>query len=340
MRRWFPLSPSPFLIAALLFGGAGSALASTPDDFQHFVTSLKQEARAAGVPATVADRVLGQARFLENVIRLDRSQPESVITLGRYLSERLTTDRLDAGRNFARQHGAELQRAAQTYGVPAQFIVALIGIETNYGATVGRTDIVSSLATLAYEGRRADFFKTELMALLKIIASGQAPALPIKGSWAAASGRCQFMPTSYLKYAADGDGDGRKDIWGNWSDVFASTANYLKTEGWDSRFGWGYEVTASASVRQSVTDQTEMPRSQWEKIGVLPAVPTSEAATTPLRLVQPEGITGRAFLVTPNYFVVRHWNRSHKFAILVGLMSDSFAGVVRRARPSANGAQP
>lgn len=320
MRCRFFLFP---VLAAALMLAAPSARAYTPADFQQFVTGLKAEAQAEGLPLRVVERVLGQAEFLPNVIRLDRSQPESVITLQQYLSERLTPERLEKGQDFFFEHQSDLQRAARTYGVPAPYIVALIGVETNYGANVGRTDIVSSLATLAYEGRRADFFRKELISLLRIIANGDAPGLPLLGSWAAASGRCQFMPSSYLKYAADGDGDGRKDIWNNWADVFASTANYLKTEGWTPALGWGYEVNAPVALRRQVSDETEMTRSAWEKLGVRPRGTASEKATTPLRLVQPEGITGQAFLVTANYFVIRHWNRSHKFAVLVGRMADS-----------------
>ena len=320
MRCRFFLSS---VLAAALMWAALPAHAYTPMDFQQFVSGLKAEAKARGLPARVVDRVLEQAEFLPNVIRLDQSQPESVITLQQYLSERLTPERREKGQDFFREHQSELQRAARAYGVPAPYIVALIGVETNYGANVGRTDIVSSLATLAYEGRRADFFKGELINLLRIIADGDAPDLPVLGSWAAASGRCQFMPSSYLKYAADGDGDGRKDIWNNWADVFASTANYLKTEGWTPALGWGYEVTAPVTLRRQVADETAMPRSAWEKLGVLPRGVPSEKAVTPLRLVQPEGVTGQAFLVTANYFVLRHWNRSHKFAILVGKMADS-----------------
>lgn len=320
MRCRFLLFP---VLAAALMWAVLPARAYTPADFQQFVTGLKADAKAVGLPARVVDQVLGQAEFLPNVIRLDKSQPESVITLQQYLSERLTPERLEKGQDFFREHQSELQRAARAYGVPAPYIVALIGVETNYGANVGRTDIVSSLATLAYEGRRADFFKGELINLLRIIADGDAPALPVLGSWAAASGRCQFMPSSYLKYAADGDGDGRKDIWNNWADVFASTANYLKVEGWSPALGWGYEVAAPDALRRQVADETVMPRSAWEKLGVLPRGVPSEKAATPLRLVQPEGVTGQAFLVTANYFVLRHWNRSHKFAILVGKMADS-----------------
>lgn len=320
MRCRFFLS---LVLAAALIWAAPPARAYTPADFQQFVSDLKADAKAEGLPARVVDRVLGQAEFLPNVIRLDKSQPESVITLQQYLSERLTAERLEKGQDFFHEHQSELQRAASAYGVSAPYIVALIGVETNYGANVGRTDIVSSLATLAYEGRRADFFKGELINLLRIIANGDAPDLPVLGSWAAASGRCQFMPSSYLKYAADGDSDGRKDIWNNWADVFASTANYLKTEGWTPALGWGYEVTAPDALRRQVADETVMPRSAWEKLGVLPRGAPSEKAATPLRLVQPEGVTGQAFLVTANYFVLRHWNRSHKFAILVGKMADS-----------------
>lgn len=320
-RRLFPSA----CLAASFVLAAGSACAATDPNFQQFVGQLRAEAKADGVPAGVVDRVLATAQFLPRVIELDQSQPETVITLSQYLSERLTEARLAKGQAFYAEHRAELARVERQYGVPAAYIVALIGVETNYGATVGRTDIVSSLATLAFEGRRADFFKRELFALLRIIASGDAPPLPIQGSWAAASGRCQFMPTSYLKYAADGDGDGHKDIWTNWSDVFASTANYLKTEGWTPALGWGYEVTAPSDVRSSVTPETEMPRSAWQKLGVLPRGPVTLSGDPALRLVQPEGATGQAFLASSNYFVLRHWNRSHKFAILVGRMADSFA---------------
>lgn len=315
--------------AAVLAVLSPMGMAHAADDERNFIVWLDQfrhEADAAGLTGPVVQSALDNAQFLPRVIELDQKQPEGRLSFEEYLEKQLTGSRINRGRELYHQHRQVLEKMARTYGVQAPYIVALWGIETNYGANTGGYDVISSLATLAYEGRRADYFKGELLQALRILKAGHITLANMKGSWAGAMGQCQFMPTSFWTYAVDGNGDGKKDIWRNLSDVFASTANYLKTEGWNGQIAWGQEVRLPADL-QSVSADTVMPYNQWLDLGVTPVVaaassPTAAQPNTGLSLVQPDGPGGRAYLVTANYKVIKHWNRSTYFATTVGLLAD------------------
>jgi membrane-bound lytic murein transglycosylase B len=224
------------------------------------------------------------------------------------------------------QYQPRLARVTARYGVPEQYIVALWGMESAFGKIQGKEDVVSALATLAFEGRREAFFTKQLIAALKIIDQGHVDAGNLKGSWAGAMGQSQFMPTSFLTYAADGDGDGKIDIWNNLDDVFASTANYLATEGWQPGVSWGREVKLPEQFNAEqlgLKDSQGHREEQWAAKGVVLAN-GSPLPASGLRswVIAPDDMQGRAFLVYDNFRTLMHWNRSYYFAISVGMMAD------------------
>ncbi len=313
--------------SALLFAALPTGVAKADaNNFIVWLDQFKREANEQGLTGPAVAAALNKATFLPRVIELDRKQPEGTMTFETYLEKQLTDSRINRGQELYMQHRALLERVAKEYGVPAQYIVALWGVETNYGANTGGFDVISSLATLAYEGRRADYFKRELLQALRILKDGHITPANMRGSWAGAMGQCQFMPTSFWNYAVDGNGDGKKNIWASLPDVFASTANYLKSEGWDGTIGWGIEVNVPADLR-SIGADTAMPYAEWIDLGLKPVLadapsPTANMPLAALSLVQPDGAGGRAYLVTSNYKVIKHWNRSTYFATLVGSLAD------------------
>ena len=222
-----------------------------------------------------------------------------------------------------------LERIAAKYGVQARFIVALWGTETNYGGYTGNFSVPRSLATLAYDGRRAEFFRKELLNALKIIDAGHITLADMDGSWAGAMGQCQFMPTSFLKYAVDYDGDGKKDIWGTRADIFASIANYLSSVGWDPETTWGREVQVPPGFDRKYADyDLKYTIQQWQDAGVR----SLGGGDLPLKrgdlqasLVFPGG-GDRVVMLYDNYRTILDWNKSSYFATAVGTLSDRIAG--------------
>lgn len=297
------------------------------DDFGAWLQGVRAEAAAAGISQpTIA--ALDNVEFVPRVIELDQAQPESKLTLDEYLEKTVNAKRIEQGREMLRLHRAVLNRISATYGVPPEIIVALWGKETNYGSFTGGFFVLDALATLAFEGRRASYFKGELMNALRIIDSGNISADEMRGSWAGAMGQCQFMPTSYFKYAADGDGDGRGDIWNSIPDVFASAANYLHTEGWNPNAPWGKEVRLSRPLPESVLGlEVEKNLSEWAELGVVTTMgaPLPNSGTL-ASLVQPDGQGMPAWLVYDNFRVLMHWNRSTYFGVGVGTLADAIRG--------------
>ena len=201
-------------------------------DFEQFISQFYTEAEVQGISAKTLDNAFANVEFLDKVIELDRKQPEQKISLEEYLAKTITKSRVKSGRAVLAENQKLLDEIAKKYSVPAPVIVALWGIETSYGENVGNFSTINALATLAYEGRRSEFFRAELMNALWMMEIEQISADDFRGSWAGAFGQCQFMPTSFLKYAVDYNGDGKRDIWNTKADIFASIANYLHTEGW------------------------------------------------------------------------------------------------------------
>ena len=321
-----PLALATLLLLAL------PARAETPRSdpaYNSWLESFRSEAHAQGIRAeTLA--LLNGLSLNERVVRLDQSQPEKKITFAAYRKNILHPQRVKKGRELYARHRNLLNRISARYGVPGNYLVALWGIESNYGAAQGNFQVLGSLLTLAYEGRRATLFRNELIAALKIIDRGEATPETLRGSWAGAMGQCQFMPSTYLGHAVDGDDDGRRDIWNNQSDIFASMANYLKHEGWQPHRGWGIAAKAAKPVPESYVgvNQPGRTQAQWARLGVKPARKSAFLAAHPARLyylVQPDGASGESFLVTDSYKAIMRWNRSTYFATTVGLLADEIA---------------
>jgi membrane-bound lytic murein transglycosylase B len=298
-------------------------------DFKTWLAGFKAEALGKGISQASLDAAFADVAPIPRVIELDRKQPEVTMTFAQYQAKVVNEARVRRGRALLAENRAVLDRVSARTGVPPQVIVALWGIESDFGRLTGGFNVFASLATLAYDGRRSAFFRGELMKALQILEENHLPADRMTGSWAGAMGQCQFMPSSFLKYAADGDGDGRRDIWTSKADVFASAANYLATVGWQAGETWGWPVrTPERFDAKLASPDVRKTAAEWARLGVRPlrdrAVPasSSSAAVPLLQLVLPEGPGGAAYLVGENYRAIMRWNRSTYFAVAVGSLSD------------------
>ena len=272
------------------------ARAQSPDPkFSGWLAGLRADALRAGVDQGTLDNAFSNVELIPRVMELAHNQPEFKMSFDEYLAVVVSPERVTRGRALLKENRALLSRFAGSYGVPEPILTALWGIESNYGTRLGDFEVVSALATLAYNGFRTKFFREQLIAALRIVSQGHIGLHGMKGSWAGAMGQCQFIPTSFLAYAADGDGDGRKDIWTNKADVFASIANYLHRVGWRPGEGWGEEVAAGTPARKGE------------------------------RIVRPAGAKGPAYRTTENFRVILRWNQSDFFGLAVGILSDRIA---------------
>ncbi len=225
------------VIAAIALSPLPAAANEQP--FETWLFELRDEAVQKGLRPALVDEALDGISPIDRVIELDRKQPESTMTMQKYLQNVLPESRINKAQELYEENRELLDKVSREYGVQPQYIVALWGIESNFGERMGNFSIIEALATLAYDGRRSEYFRKELFNALTILDQGHISVPDMEGSWAGAMGQCQFMPTSFLRYAVDYDGDGKKDIWGTKADVFASIANYLSSEGWNGQKGWG-----------------------------------------------------------------------------------------------------
>lgn len=312
-------------VLAIAWPEAGMAL---DHNFAAWLQELRAEALALGIRAQTLDAALNGVQPLRRVLELDRKQPEETLTYAQYFERMLPPARVQKGLRLLHEHRALLQEIGTTYGVPPGVIVALWGMETDFGRNTGTFSVVAALATLAYDGRRSALFRRELLNALKIVDAGHVRPEAMLGSWAGAMGQNQFMPSSFLQYAVDYNGDGRRDIWTTLADVFASTANYLVSSGWQERQPWGHRVLVPAGfVPPTHGEQMSRPCAAWQALGVRRADGGSfPNSTEPALLVLPGGATGPAFLVYQNYHVFLKWNRSTYFALTVGQFADQLAG--------------
>jgi membrane-bound lytic murein transglycosylase B len=305
---------------------AGPAMAEV-QPFDVWLEELRQDALKEGIRAETVTATLTGLTPIERVIELDRRQPEGRFTFQQYNERVLSASRIERGRVLYREHRELLDRVAADYGVQPRFIVALWGIESSYGSYHGDYPVIGALATLAYDGRRASFFRGELLKALRIVDRGDIAVERLTGSWAGAMGQSQFMPSSYHAYAIDYDGDGRRDIWTSLPDVFASIANYLAKAGWNDRYTWGRKVRLPAPLNGELIGlQTTKPLPQWQELGVrrtdganLPAVSLNAS------LLSTDEGQGPAYLVYDNFRVLMAWNRSTYFALTVGELADLIA---------------
>jgi membrane-bound lytic murein transglycosylase B len=265
--RWPSFIFATMLI--LLSFSATVARADNPLSFDQWLANFKAQAAQAGIPAPViADAFMG-VEADDAVIELDQKQPEAKVSFTKYLSNTITPRRIKIGRAMMHEYHDTLHTISARYHVQPQYIVALWGIESDFGRNKGDFSVVQSLATLAYEGRRADFFSGELMAALNILATEHMQSSDLIGSWAGAMGDCQFMPSTYLKFAADGNGDGKRDIWNAPPDVFASIANYLHSLGWNAHEGWGDAVVVPDDFKAEEADlKHAQTATYWRKRGL------------------------------------------------------------------------
>ena len=250
------------------------------------------------------------------------------LTYAQYLTRTVTDQRVAQGRKLLDQYRPLLDKVSATYGVQPQFIVALWGVESDYGRVTGGYPVIPALATLAYGSQRKDMFHTELIDALKILDERDITAEAMTGSWAGAMGQCQFLPSSFLHYAVDFSGDGRRDIWTDQADVFASIANYLHNYDWAGTQSWGRAVRLPPGLDENLISwKTPRPVSDWQKLGLRNADGSMLVDTgVPLALVASDGVSGPAYLVTSNFAVIMKWNRSTYFATSVGLLADRIAG--------------
>lgn len=315
-----------FLLSILMLGNAHA-----DEGLADWLEQLRADARSEGISEATLDAALTNVALIPRVIELDRKQPEFTLTFAQYLERVVPVSRQNRAKARYETHRVLLEEIGDRYGVQPRFIVALWGIETDFGRVLGGFDVIPALVSLAYDGRRSQFFRGELMHALKIIDEGHITVEAMKGSWAGAMGQSQFMPSSFRRFAEDYDGDGRRDIWGTQGDVFASAANYLKQSGWRDDITWGREVQlpasgiASPSMAMALHDDKTWKRlPEWAGLGIVNVdggdLPTRNIRA---RLVLPDGAEGRAYLVYDNYEAILKWNRSNYFAIAVGTLSDS-----------------
>ena len=297
--------------------------AARQQEFADWVTAFNATARAAGIDEATLRLAFDAVQYVPRVVDLDRAQPEFTRTVWDYLDRTVSPQRVTQGQEKLSQHRTEADTAAARYGVPPSVLIAIWGLESNYGSNYGDIPTIDALATLGFEGRRADWARSQLLAALEILQSGDIDRARMIGSWAGAMGQTQFLPSSFLAYAVDGDGDGRRDIWGSMADVLASTANFLARSGWQADQPWGAEVRlppefdvgrADAQVRQS--------SAQWAAEGAktMDGAPLPQFADGAILL--PAGARGPAFLTGPNFRSILRYNNSTSYALALALLAQ------------------
>jgi len=328
---WMKLRVSRRIMFAIPFWAAPNAIArlarAAESDFTAFLAGVRRDAVGQGIRTPTVDVALRGAQFLPHVVELDRKQPERVLTFGEYMEKVVTPQRKEDARHELAANRVLLDAVSRRYGVEPPIIVALWGLESDFGRIPGNYPVVSALATLAFDGRRSAYFRSELIAALRILDQGHIRVEDMTGSWAGAMGQCQFMPSSFLSYAVDYDGDGRRDIWNDRADVLASIANYIGRLGWRGGESWGREVLVPHGFDPRFTGlEVRRPTGEWGRLGVrsIDAGPLASRESE-ASLVMPDGANGPALLVYENFRVIMRWNKSTYFAASVGYLADSIA---------------
>ena len=316
-------------LSLLVFLFSSSVSFAQDQTFEDWLMELRADARSQGISDETLDAAFATVEApIPRVLELDRSQPEFVQTFTGYMRNRMSQARIERGQALLEEHRELFQRIQNEYGVQPHYLVSFWALESNFGDFTGGFSVINALATLAYDPRRNDMFRSELITALRIIEEGHISAEQMSGSWAGAMGQCQFMPTTFYRYAKDGDGDGRIDIWNSVPDVFASAANFLSQSGWRGDERWGREVIlpegfdftlTGTGVRKTVTE--------WNSLGIT-RVNKSPLGNADLEgpIVLPAGSNGPAFLAYNNFRTTMVWNRSTYYAISVGHLADRFVG--------------
>ncbi|WP_395059518.1 lytic murein transglycosylase [Polaromonas sp.] len=344
-------TPSCFSVTALLTifalvaGGAtlsasaqtppanSSPAAVAPDDakrdqrFARWIADFSTTARAAGINEATLQSAFEGVRFIPRVTELDGAQAEFTRTVWDYLDSAVSAQRVVRGQDRLLQARPAVDAAAARYGVPAEILAAIWGMESNYGSNTGDIPTIDALATLGFEGRREAWARGQLLAALKILQNRDIPREQMLGSWAGAMGQTQFLPSNFLAYAVDADGDGRRDIWGSIPDVMASTANFLARSGWQAGQPWGQEVRLPPGFDLALADgEQRRPAGAWANLGVRSMDGTPLPALSDSALLLPAGARGPAFLIGPNFRTILRYNNSTSYALAVGLLAQALAG--------------
>lgn len=308
------------VVLFLLLTGSTSALA-TAADFPLWLREVKQDALMRGISAATVARALNNLEPLERIVELDRRQTRGrPAPLGSYLKRRLPPEKVARAIRLYRENRGLLQRLEERYGVPGHYLVALWGIESDFGRNQGKTPVIQALATLAYDGRRGEFFREELFKALSILDHGHVSQERMSGSWAGAMGQVQFMPSTFFEFAVDFDGDGHKDIWDDRADALASAANFLRGIGWRNDCGWGEKVVLPPRFnRRLIGFDLRKSLAEWRRLGVRHIDGPGHLKAA---LLLPDGGAGPAFLAYDNFRVLLRWNRSTSFALTVGHLAQ------------------
>lgn len=307
---------------------AATQIQTDAQDFQAWLAEFKREARAKGISQEVLDSSFKNIAPVKRVVELDRKQPEFSLTFWTYLNRSVNEARVKKAQELMAQHAELLAKVEKKYGVQARFLVSFWGLESNFGSNTGGFKVISALTTLAYDARRSEFFRGQLMGALEIIENGDIATAQMTGSWAGAMGQVQFIPSTFLGHAVDGDGDGRRDLWNSLPDIFSSAANFLSNLGWNDKETWGREVKLPAGFDlELVGFQTKKPITAWQALGIRRA----DGRNLPLAqiegsIVLPAGHKGPAFLVYGNFRATLKWNNSIFYAIAVGHLADRIEG--------------
>lgn len=340
MRNTAPVPGAPNISrrhALALTLGAGASLALPGMAFGNvpsFVSSIWPEAQARGVSRGIFDQAFAGFAPSERIMSLTRSQPEVVKTTGQYVTDAVSSARISTGRRMRGEWSQTLGNLRNMWGVQPEIVLAIWGMETNYGSYMGGNNVIHALATLTYGRYRYDFFKKELLTALQILQAGHVTPREMVGSWAGAMGHTQFMPSSFVSYAVDYNGNGKRDIWNSIPDALASAANYLKSHGWRDGETWGYEVELPGNFDYArAWDIDRQSLGQWQAMGVrrtggreFPR-PSDHG-----RIFMPSGSQGPAFLLLHNFDVIKRYNNSNNYALAVGHLADRILGVGGFAR--------
>lgn len=334
-----------YIFSVFIFLCASLSPLQAQEDFATWLEGLKSEALEAGVSQAVVEEALTGLQPIKRVVELDRNQPEVKVTLANYLERRIKPSIIEHGVKMLAEHEDVLADVSARYGVAPEFIAAIWGMETSYGRYTGGFSVIQALATLAFDPRRSGYFRRELITALKIIDAGHISFSAMQGSWAGAMGQSQFMPSSFLNFAQDFDGDGKRDIWTNRGDVFASIAYYLSKNGWANDKTWGRPVIIPDNFegvlgglegdkprgcKRAMSEHSpQLDLARWQELGVRRLngqdLPTREIGAS---LVQPDGVGTRAYIAYDNYRAILAYNCSNYYAIAVGTLADE----LRRGR--------
>jgi lytic murein transglycosylase len=341
-RRTFLLSTAGLTATPAPWSWFQASVAPAPDltpsgssDFDAWRAGFIDRA-SAQFPRERLVQELGALTLDASVVGSDRRQPELSRPIGDYMAASVSDARIQRAQGLSSQLSTPLADVTGKTGVPPEILLAIWGVESNFGQNQGGYDVVRSLATLAADGRRRAWAESQLMAALRIIISGEAPRERLKGSWAGAMGQTQFTPEDYLAWAVDEDGDGRRDIWGSSADALGSTGNFMaRKAAWRKGQGWAREVTLPAGFDYSLAEAPFQPRAAWAALGVRPALGDWNAAEAneAMGLILPAGWQGPAFLILPNHMAIRAYNNSTSYALAVGLLADRIAGRPLLTRP-------